>query len=116
MYRIPETTRVLQVGLWAVFFVGAIAMASLPVARGHHPGIGWMPLWLLGMPLASLLALGLSRRREAMRVMPQRTPHAVRHLRPRATLAERRNARRWGTSRAAAFDASVNAAHPRRRH
>jgi hypothetical protein len=30
---------------------------SLPGALGHSAAIGWLPLWLLGMPLASWWAL-----------------------------------------------------------
>lgn len=37
--------------------VGASLLLALPGMRGYHPQIGWMPLWLLGMPLSALLAL-----------------------------------------------------------
>ena len=43
--------------LLGLLFLAAIALFSLPGARGASSAIGAMPLWLLGMPLASLLAL-----------------------------------------------------------
>jgi hypothetical protein len=48
--------RLLQCLLGALF-LGVIAMLSLPAARVDSAALGWMPLWLLGMPLASLGAL-----------------------------------------------------------
>ena len=36
---------------------GAIAVLLLPAARGHNEWFGWMPLWLLGMPLSAWWAL-----------------------------------------------------------
>jgi hypothetical protein len=36
---------------------GAIAVLLLPAARGHNDWFGWMPLWLLGMPLSAWWAL-----------------------------------------------------------
>lgn len=37
--------------------LGALLVLLLPEARGHNAAIGWLPLWLLGMPLASWWAL-----------------------------------------------------------
>lgn len=45
--------------------LGAIAIASLPAARADNAWFGCMPLWLLGMPLASLAALALANARGA---------------------------------------------------
>ena len=36
---------------------GALAVVLLPAARGHNDWLGWMPLWLLGMPLSAWWAL-----------------------------------------------------------
>lgn len=36
---------------------GALAVLLLPAARGHSAWFGWMPLWLLGMPLSAWWAL-----------------------------------------------------------
>lgn len=32
---------------------GALAVLLLPAARGHNVYLGWLPLWLLGMPLVA---------------------------------------------------------------
>ncbi len=36
---------------------GLALVLTVPAARGYHDVMGWMPLWLLGMPLVSLWAL-----------------------------------------------------------
>jgi len=53
----------LQIVSWLLgaVFLGVIAMLSLPAARGDSAAFGWMPLWLVGMPLASLATLLLVR-------------------------------------------------------
>lgn len=37
--------------------IGAVLVLLLPVARGSHAAIGWLPLWLLAMPLSAWWAL-----------------------------------------------------------
>jgi len=37
--------------------IGAVLVVLLPAARGMHAAIGWLPLWLLAMPLAAWWAL-----------------------------------------------------------
>ncbi len=37
--------------------LGASAILLIPDARGHSPLLGWLPLWLLGMPLSAWWAL-----------------------------------------------------------
>lgn len=37
--------------------VGAVVVLLLPGARGSVASIGWLPMWLLGMPLVALWAL-----------------------------------------------------------
>lgn len=37
--------------------IGALLVTLLPAARGSHEVIGWLPLWLLVMPLAAWWAL-----------------------------------------------------------
>lgn len=39
-----------------VCVLGAVLVAVVPAARGHHALIGWWPLWLLGMPLLACWA------------------------------------------------------------
>ena len=33
--------------------LGALAVLLVPAARGSSDWLGWLPLWLLGMPLAA---------------------------------------------------------------
>ncbi|MFC3716478.1 hypothetical protein ACFONC_09960 [Luteimonas soli] len=77
--------------LLGMLFLGAIAMLSLPAARADSAAFGWMPLWLLGMPLASLAALAAARLhlRLPRRRMPDSSP-AMRRRRPGTTQARRR--------------------------
>jgi len=85
--------RLLQCLLGALF-LGAIAMLSLPAARADSAALGWMPLWLLGMPLASLGALAMLqavRLRLPRRRMPDSSP-AMRRRRPGTVQARRRGA------------------------
>ena len=77
---------------------GALAVLLLPAARGHNVWLGWMPLWLLGMPLSAWWALHRFRlpgrttlpatrarrrrprvqaRRRALPGRPLRMPHAA---------------------------------------
>ncbi|MFD0738812.1 hypothetical protein ACFQZQ_05915 [Lysobacter koreensis] len=37
--------------------IGAVLVLLLPAARASHAAIGWLPLWLLAMPLAAWWAL-----------------------------------------------------------
>ena len=79
--------------LLGALFLGAIAMLSLPAARADSAALGWMPMWLLGMPLASLAALAAVRLhlRLPRRRMPDSSP-AMRRRRPGTTQARRRAA------------------------
>lgn len=75
--------------LLGALFLGAVAVLSLPAARADSAALGWMPLWLLGMPLASLAALAATRLRLPRRRMPDSSP-AMRRRRPGTTQARRR--------------------------
>lgn len=75
--------------LLGALFLGAIAVLSLPAARADSAAFGWLPLWLLGMPLASLAALAATRLRLPRRRMPDSSP-AMRRRRPGTAQARRR--------------------------
>ncbi|WP_156963015.1 hypothetical protein, partial [Aerolutibacter daejeonensis] len=36
--------------------IGVVLVLLLPAARGSAASIGWLPMWLLGMPLVALWA------------------------------------------------------------
>lgn len=75
-----------------VVILGTLAVLLMPAARGSSALIGWLPLWLMGMPLAAWwslrrfplprMALQMPRRR---RVQALRRSHVRLHARvPRA--------------------------------
>ncbi|WP_411833888.1 hypothetical protein [Pseudoxanthomonas mexicana] len=43
--------------LCALLLTGIALVLLLPFARGPHPLLGWLPLWLVGMPAAAWWAL-----------------------------------------------------------
>ena len=67
------THRDLDALLRQLVILGALAVLLIPAARGSSALFGWLPLWLVGMPLAAwwslrrfplpTLALRLPRRR-----------------------------------------------------
>ncbi|WP_024891816.1 hypothetical protein [Luteimonas huabeiensis] len=75
--------------LLGALFLGAVAMLSLPAARSLASPVGAMPLWLIGMPLASLAALAL---RARLRAPPRMTAPSVPSIRRRAATAPARGA------------------------
>ena len=40
-----------------VIAIGAVLVVLLPAARGYSDTFGWLPLWLLAMPLSACWAL-----------------------------------------------------------
>ena len=47
----------LERGLRVVLGLGLALVLFLPVARGYSDWLGWMPLWLVGMPAVALWSL-----------------------------------------------------------
>ena len=74
--------------------LGTLAILFIPAARGSTQWLGWLPLWLVGMPLAAwwslrgfplpAVAVRLPRRRRV-----QATRRSVRRLPQPAALARR---------------------------
>ena len=74
--------------------LGTLAVLLIPAARGSSDWLGWLPLWLVGMPLAAwwslrgfplpAVAVRLPRRRRV-----QATRRSVRRLPQPAALARR---------------------------
>ncbi len=70
--------------------LGTLAVLLIPAARGSSAWLGWLPLWLVGMPLAAWWSLrGFPLPRVAVRVPRRRRSQALRRARGRrlATLA-----------------------------
>ena len=47
----------LDAALHYAIAIGALLVVLLPAARGMHAVIGWLPLWLLAMPMMAWWAL-----------------------------------------------------------
>lgn len=75
------------------FAAGLLGVCLVPALRGSSEWIGWLPLWLVGMPLAAWWALHRFRLPAAAPALARR----LRQMRPRA------QARRRGTRRLAGF-------------
>ena len=75
---------------------GVLAVLLLPAARGSSAWLGWMPLWLVGMPLSAWWALHRF-------ALPRPTPalRATAPRRRRGLQARRRPVARPGLARAA---------------
>jgi hypothetical protein len=68
--------------------LGALAVLLVPAARDSSEWVGWLPLWLLGMPLAAWWSLrGWPLPELALRLPRRRRPQA-----------RRRNGRRAGVA------------------
>ena len=53
--------------------LGTLAILSIPAARGGSEWFGWLPLWLVGMPLAAWWSLrGFPLPQMAMARVPRR--------------------------------------------
>jgi hypothetical protein len=53
----PACDHRLDLAMRRIVLVGAALVLAVPAARGHSFWLGALPLWLLGMPLASWWAL-----------------------------------------------------------
>jgi hypothetical protein len=47
----------LERALRRIVLLGLLAVLAVPAARGSSALLGWLPLWLLGMPLSAWWAL-----------------------------------------------------------
>ena len=62
--------------------LGALAVLLIPAARGSSEWFGWLPLWLVGMPLAAWWSLrGFPVPALAVRMPRRRRPQASRRTR-----------------------------------
>ncbi|MCX7041095.1 MAG: hypothetical protein NT117_00080 [Gammaproteobacteria bacterium] len=75
--QLPSASVLEQAMLGAVA-LALVAMLSLPAARGVSEVFGWLPFWLLALPLSAwAVARTLRRRSNRARVMPMATVHAI---------------------------------------
>lgn len=74
--------------LLAAAALALVAMLSLPAMRSVSESFGWLPFWLLALPLtawATARALRHRAQREAM--LPMATVHLMAAVRPRVGVA-----------------------------
>lgn len=80
---------------WNALWLGATLLLLVPAARGYSAWLGWLPLWLLAMPLSALWAAhGFRLPRLPASTAPARRP------RRRSGGQARRRSLRPGTGRA----------------
>ena len=66
--------------------LGTLAVLLIPAARGSSDWLGWLPLWLVGMPLAAWWSLrGFPLPEVALRLPRRRRAQAHRRQMRRAT-------------------------------
>ena len=71
--------------------IGVTLLVLLPAARGFSAAVGWLPLWLLAMPLTAWWAL--HRFRLPLRLRDERPQHARRRPGTQARRRQRRAVR-----------------------
>ena len=88
------THRDLDSLLRQLVILGALAVLLIPAARGSSALLGWLPLWLLGMPLAAWWSLRRFPLPEVAVRMPRRrrvqaTRRSLRRVPQQVSLARR---------------------------
>lgn len=75
----------LEQGLLGAAALGLVAMLSFPAARGIGETFGWLPFWLLALPLAAWATSRLLRLRDAVALAarPSARVHRLQTIRPR---------------------------------
>lgn len=72
--------------------LGLVAMLSLPAARSTSESLGWLPFWLLVLPLSAWAVARLLRWREQRLASAMRRPmasvHALHGVRPRTVVVQ----------------------------
>ena len=86
--------RQLELFLRQLVLFGAALVVLLPAARGSNAWIGWLPLWLVGMPLAAWLSLLRLPKPQIAWVLPRRRRPQARCQRVRRTAIPQPSARR----------------------
>lgn len=65
MHAQPSSHDPLQRRVLQAVMAGTAAVVLLPFAQADTASFGWLPLWLVGLPIASWMALSGVRRLEA---------------------------------------------------
>lgn len=86
----------LEQGLLGAAALGLVAMLSFPAARGIGETFGWLPFWLLALPLAAWATARLLRLRDAaaLSARPSARVHRLQTLRARRAVGRPQALRR----------------------
>lgn len=77
--RQSSSMSLLEQALLGAIALALVAMLSLPAARGVSDTFGWLPFWLLALPLSAWgVARALRQRSQRRRVLPMATIHPIR--------------------------------------
>ena len=80
----PSSVSVIEQALLGIAALALVALLSLPAARGVSDTFGWLPFWLLALPLTAWAATRVARQRgRQQRARPMATVHPI-ATRPRA--------------------------------
>lgn len=74
-------------GLLAAVALALVAMLSLPAMRSVSESFGWVPFWLMTLPLTAwAVARALRHRGQREAVLPMATVHRIAAVRSRAAV------------------------------
>ena len=85
----PSPVSVIEQGLLGATALAMVVLLSLPAARGVSDTFGWLPFWMLALPLTAwAVAWALRRRIHGRRALPMATVHRIGAARPRVQAAQ----------------------------
>lgn len=79
----PSSVSVIEQALLGIAALALVALLSLPAARGVSDTFGWLPFWLLALPLTAWAVARALRRSNAGHALPMATVHPIGAARPR---------------------------------
>jgi predicted permease len=87
--RPSSSMSLLEQSLLGAAVLALVAMLSLPAARGVSDSFGWLPFWLLALPLSAWMAARILRYRTdpghlRTRALPMATVHPISAARAQA--------------------------------
>lgn len=85
----PSSVSAIEHGLLGMAALALVALLSLPAVRGVSDTFGWLPFWLLALPLSAwAVARALRRRSNAGHALPMASVHPIGAARPRTQGAQ----------------------------
>ena len=86
--------RQIEAALRQLLVLGIAAVVLIPAARGSSLWIGWLPLWLVGMPLVAWWRLPRLHRPQLGLALPRRRRVQARHWHGQRTVMVQAGTRR----------------------